>query len=762
MEERYSQDSAWEKTTAEGSISHYNAELLRKKNYALRSAAALGHADKVQRALDEGAQISSRDQAGRTAAYFAIKNGHAKCLEILLTSGLDTDNEGLELTQLAVQQLMSTSEDKVELHQSLEQCLQSLERCGATTNEEIAMLKQVAEEESSPQYLAMYAVRNDDDVSGLQEAINNGADVNATNEKGETLADVAISSNRFQCFEFLLSQNFDVKKYGPKLIANIKAQIKIYEENKDFFDTNFLDSQDLHFKYQTCIEMLEATTDHPLKAVETKPGLSVLEKLIQANSALDQLREEKQQELPDHEVTRQQSETQRSGAGQESLTEFICAYDTGVFITAGGFKRPNFGLYDPIVRTWEVGKNSCVGQFNTTMEIGSSNAMQQVPAPRGLCKISDNCVAVSYDVNWVQFYNPKTQEVVAKIDLSANPSTSPRTSPRSSQRASPRNSLRAMLSPRASILGPKVFVNEDKKTSQDLPVSQRTRAGSFNSLGKMPRPTVSLPPLAAKPNVSVDMCTLYEDKSVFSTTFENSVKLWDVERTLALAVFKDERASTLLKIVPVANYSLLGLDNAGNAFIWDTRGKTKAASATLSCYKKPHIKLNPCVVSLPSMNLIAIGYKGDNGVGGDHIRTYNLSKLQQENVVHDKDIPNTTFAAPFCAFGENALAVTTNTTVQQNFPRKGQNNFVAGTLIGIYKPGNHKLRFVDLLTQEATERTTSPPEVVSMQKVAEHVIAVGVRSDKGNTLKLSRTNVREYTRDNHNKDTIMVTSRLQK
>ncbi|MDQ2995002.1 MAG: ankyrin repeat domain-containing protein [Pseudomonadota bacterium] len=702
----------------EGSDSHVN-EAQRKRNNALRSAAALGLSEKVKSALASGADIHSSDSEGRTAADFAVKNGHAACLQELLIAGLDIDIYGLKLVVFAVEKFLSIDENNDDLLLALDDCLRLLVNCGATTNEKIEALKQNI---SSAQYLdanphlaAFKAVENDE-IDDLINAMNNGVNFNAVDEEGNTVAHIAVRLGRSLCLEYILSQGFDIETHGGALIVEAKAQMEQSTEDQELLEN--------HEYNLALLEQFGAVIEPP-KSVIKKPGMEILEKLVQSNNALDEIRQQHKQELPDYEQARQEQERQRSYAGQESETEFICQFSPGVFFTAGGFKRPRFGVIDPIIRKWDVRKNTCISDFNASLNT------EGIYAPRGLCRINHDLLALSYGIPFVQIINPETQKTIAKLDLTAIPSLSPRMT------LSPRLTLGRMSSKKIPVAD-----------VVEVPTGRRSRAATLNS-----------PPKVATEMSMIDMCMLSSDKNCFATTFEKTVKLWDIDRSVCTSLLKDDKAKKMLKILSVRDYTLFSLDDAGNAFIWDTReNNSKKASAVFETTSKKH---NPCIANLGSQGMIAIGYQGINGEGEDYIRIWDLNTRKLKYVVHD-GIPNNVLGSPFCALDDNSLAIATKTVVHHNFPIKGNDNLVPGTLIGIYKPGGYKLRFVDLLTQEAGETSKTLPKVVSMQKVDEHVVALGVSSEKGNTLKLTRTNVREYLCANHKEEHIKVTSVLQK
>jgi len=703
----------------------HSEEKMRRANNALRYHASMGEADLMNQALADGASLGPLDKQGNTAANYCVKNGHPDCLKILLAAGFDMDTYGEKLAKTAVQELMTISEENTEKEEGILACLVILKQCGATTDKDIKRIEQEFIDEQREQktklFLQAIDAINDDAKDDLLTLIP-GVDVNDVDSRGKLLAEYAIELGHIDCLDCLLSNGFDITQHGARLMLQA---CQLVEQNTD--------DSDLSINYRACVELLQAAgapceISHP------------------------ESQKESPRPLPDFDLERQQNEHRRSRAGQESETELICSFSPGVFYTAGGYKRPRFFVIDPIIRSWHVNKMECITQFDGSMEITDDSSAVKI-APRGLCKAGDDLLAVNYGSH-VQLIRAETKEVVEKIDLAQSFS-------RSSSRLtftpkSPRKGSIRSISPRKEIPSQPIAItttpaerSPPPKHSPRAPVLESKRRTTLSASSKSQVPVIK----------TADMCTLPKENHLLVTSTESEIKIWDIHNVICKAVYSDKKSGPVQKLLALNNQRIFGLDDKNNVFIWDPRekGATKAAVFIEGDTEK----FDPCVATFDDDNLIAIGYRGENGRGQDYPRVLDLRINSFIDIV-DESTKFNLLGATFCSMENGTLAVATKKLVHHNYPIRGQDNLVQGKLIGIYTPKNHKLKFVDIFTQEKDDPSRSLPRVVTMQKVDENIVALGLSSDKGmNTLKLSRTNTHEYQWENAKEDSVILGPQLK-
>ncbi len=698
-------------------------EQIRRANNALRYHTSMGDAEKVQQALNDGASLGPLDNQENTAAYYCVKNGHPECLKILLAAGFDIDTYGLTLVTTAIQELMSISAEDIDLEAGIQDCLSILKTCGATTDKDIKRIGQEIIDEQLQQKtnafsLAIDAI-NDDAQDDLFALIESGVDVNDVDVRGKLLAEYAIDLAHIDCLDCIISHGLNIALHGAKLMLQACQLVEQHPEDSD-----------LSINYRACVELLQAAgapseTIHPAS------------------------QKERSRSLPDFDQERQKNEHQRSRAGQESETELICPFAPGVFFTAGGYKRPRFFVIDPIIRSWNVNKIECSGQFDGSMEIKDASSEVKI-APRGLCKAGDDLLAVNYGTH-VQLIKAATKEVVEKIDLSQSFSRS--SSRLSFTPKSPRKGSIRLPSPRREVPSQPIAIAITTSPAERLPPPKHSPRAPVIETKR--RTTLSASSKSQVPVIkTADMCTLPKENHLLVTSIENEIKMWNIHSVICTAVYSDKKAGSLQKLLALSDQCIFGLDDKNNVFLWDVRekGATKASVFIAGTGDK----CDPCVATFGDVNLIAIGYRGENGRGQDYPRVLDL-RVKSLVDIDDESTKFTLQGATFCSMGNGTLAVASKKLVHHNYPICGKDNLVQGKLISIYTPANHKLKFVDIFTQEKEDPSRYLPMVVTMQKVDENKVALGLSSEKGmNTLKISHTNTHEYQWENAMEDSVVL------
>ena len=164
-------------------------------------AAGKGEIAKLEALLEQGANVDSRDDKGRTALMAACKAGQLESVRLLISRGADVnarDNEGDSVLTYGVINIDEDSSSKNDRRSRQVEIVKTLLASGADVN---------AQRSGWTPLLCAVSHGNNDIVAML---LSRGADLNARTDTGMTALARAIYDGRLQVFRMLLEAGADV------------------------------------------------------------------------------------------------------------------------------------------------------------------------------------------------------------------------------------------------------------------------------------------------------------------------------------------------------------------------------------------------------------------------------------------------------------------------------------------------------------------------------------------------------------------------
>ncbi len=195
---------------------------------ALHYAAERGHKEIVELLIAKGADINAKNATGDTSLHFAVEAGEREIAELLIDNGAEVNAKNVQgQTPLDIilnqsQYQISRNPNQAEIRVLLlANGAEILSIHAAVKSGDIEKVKEFLEQgtdinaKDENGQTSLYIAVNNDNKETVKLLIDKGADVNAKNEDGQTPLDIILNRNRIQ-----ISRNPNHAEIRDLLIAN--------------------------------------------------------------------------------------------------------------------------------------------------------------------------------------------------------------------------------------------------------------------------------------------------------------------------------------------------------------------------------------------------------------------------------------------------------------------------------------------------------------------------------------------------------------
>jgi len=204
-------------------------------NQALFAAIGNGLEDEVMRLISQGADVNAKDEQGSVPLVFAVKEGRKEIVELLLAHGADVnvkDRWGRTPLDYARQK---KNEEIIRLLSTKVTSLYQAMQLGDVAKVKV-FLEQGADvnaKNENGQTPLLLAAQNND-VNTAKLLISAGADVNIKNNAGQTSIDIALSQGNKEIIKLLLDKGAEITSlHGALQLGNLARVKALLEQGAD-------------------------------------------------------------------------------------------------------------------------------------------------------------------------------------------------------------------------------------------------------------------------------------------------------------------------------------------------------------------------------------------------------------------------------------------------------------------------------------------------------------------------------------------------